>query len=57
MTNKVVQLKQIGKITFSPNKRSKNIKISVKPDTSVLVSYPYFVSNYEVATFFQKNAN
>lgn len=57
MTNKVVQLKHVGKVTFSPNKRSKNIKISVKPDKSVLVSFPYFVSNYEVATFVQKNVD
>ena len=56
MTNKVVQFNDIGKVTFFPNKRSKNIKISVKPDKSVLVSFPYFVSNYEVATFVQKNA-
>jgi predicted metal-dependent hydrolase len=57
MTNKVVQLKGIGKVTFSPNRRSKNIKVSVKPDKSVLVSFPYFVSNYEVATFVQKNSD
>ncbi|MCG6188688.1 M48 family metallopeptidase [Maribellus maritimus] len=55
MTNKVVQINDIGKVTFYPNRRSKNIKISVKPDKSVLVSFPYFVSNYEVATFVQKN--
>ena len=55
MKNKVVQIKPVGKVTFYPNKRSKNIKISVKPDKSVLVSFPYFVSNYEVATFVQKN--
>lgn len=55
MKNKVVQIKPVGKITFYPNKRSKNIKISVKPDKSVLVSFPFFVSNYEVATFVQKN--
>ncbi len=57
MTNKVVQINDIGKVTFYPNNRSKNIKISVKPDKSVLVSFPYFVSNYEVATFVQKNIN
>lgn len=56
MTNKVVHINDIGKVTFFPNKRSKNIKISVKPDKSVLVSFPYFVSNYEVANFVQKNS-
>jgi hypothetical protein len=55
MSNQVVQLKQIGNITFSKNRRSKNIKISVKPDKSVLVSYPFYVSRKEVLVFVMKN--
>ncbi len=55
MPNQVVQLKQIGNITFSKNRRSKNIKISVKPDKSVLVSYPFYVSSKEVFAFVVKN--
>lgn len=55
MTVKVVQMNRIGKVTFSRNIRSKNIKISVKPDRSVLVSYPLFVSSGEVITFLEKN--
>ena len=55
MTNKAVQLKDIGSIIFSRNRRSKSIKISVKPDKSVLVSFPYFVSSKSVIEFVQKN--
>lgn len=55
MTLKVVQLSRIGNVTFSRNRRSKNIKISVKADKTVLVSYPYFVSTREVAAFVEKN--
>jgi len=55
MSNKVVQLSRIGTVTFSRNKRSKNIKISVKPDKTVLVSFPFYVSGREVAAFVQKN--
>ena len=55
MTLKVVQLSRIGNVTFSRNRRSKNIRISVKPDKTVLVSYPFFVSTREVAAFVGKN--
>ena len=55
MSSKVVQYKNIGVITFSKNRRSKNIKISVKPDKSVLVSYPFYCTKKEVLTFVQKN--
>lgn len=55
MPGQVVQIKHIGKVTFSRNRRSKNIKLSVKPDKSVLVSYPYYVSKKEVLLFVAKN--
>lgn len=55
MASQVVQLKHIGKVTFSQNQRSKNIKLSVKPDKSVLVSFPFFVSAKEAAAFVLKN--
>ena len=42
MTAKVVQFKQIGPVTFIKNRRSKNIKISVKPDQTVRVSFPFY---------------
>jgi len=55
MTAKVVQIKQIGPVTFFKNRRSKNIKISVKPDQSVRVSFPFYVSSSEASQFVVKN--
>ena len=55
MSNKVVHFKSIGTVTFSPNRRAKNIKISVKPDKTVRVSFPFFVSAKEVTIFLLKN--
>ncbi|MCF6356392.1 MAG: M48 family metallopeptidase [Draconibacterium sp.] len=55
MSGKVVQFKNIGIVTFSKNRRSKNIKISVKPDKSVLVSFPFYCSSEEVLAFVQNN--
>ncbi|WP_163326100.1 M48 family metallopeptidase [Draconibacterium mangrovi] len=55
MASQVVQLKHIGKVTFSQNLRSKNIKLSVKPDKSVLVSFPFFIKPKEAMAFVVKN--
>lgn len=55
MTAKVVQYSQIGDVTFVKNRRSKNIKISVKPDQSVRVSYPFYVTKTEATQFLLKN--
>jgi predicted metal-dependent hydrolase len=55
MTAKVVQFQQIGPVTFVKNRRSKNIKISVKPDQSVRVSFPFYASSLEVSQFVMKN--
>ncbi len=55
MTAKVVQFNQIGAVTFVKNRRSKNIKISVKPDRSVRVSFPFYVSASEASKFVMKN--
>ncbi len=55
MPNQVVQFEHIGIVTFSRNRRSKNIKLSVKPDKSVLVSFPYYASKKEVVQFLHKN--
>ncbi len=55
MTAKVVQFAQIGTVTFRKNRRSKNIKISVKPDKSVHVSFPIYVSSRAVAAFVVEN--
>ncbi|HYQ58139.1 MAG TPA: SprT family zinc-dependent metalloprotease [Draconibacterium sp.] len=55
MASQVVHLKHIGKVTFSQNRRNKNIKLSVKPDKSVLVSFPFFISPKEAMAFVAKN--
>ena len=55
MTAKVVQFNQIGMVTFVKTRRSKNIKISVKPDRSVRVSFPFYVSSTEASQFVMKN--
>ncbi len=55
MTAKVVQFRQIGPVTFKRNRRSKNIKIRVKPDRSVHVSYPFYVSTSEASQFVVKS--
>jgi len=55
MAGKVVQFEKIGKVTFSRNRRSKSVKISVKPDKSVLVSFPFYCTSREVAAFVDKN--
>jgi predicted metal-dependent hydrolase len=55
MSGKVVQFKQIGIVSFNKNRRSKNIKISVKPDKSVLVSFPFYCTTKEALAFVHKN--
>src|SRR5210317_2155182 len=55
MPGKVVHYKTIGTVTFFKNRRSKNIKISVKPDKSVLVSFPFYCTSKEVIHFLEKN--
>lgn len=55
ITKKAVQLKGIGTVIFSKNKRSKSVKISVKSDKSVLVSFPYYASSKSIIEFIYKN--
>ena len=57
MTAKVVQFTQIGPVSFQRNRRSKNIKIRVKPDQSVHVSFPWYALSAEVVNFVNKNIN
>ena len=57
MTAKVVQFDLIGPVTFQKNRRSKNIKIRVKPDQSVHVSFPWYALSAEAVGFVSKNIN
>lgn len=51
MATRVVNMKSIGEVTFYKNRRSKKIRISVKPDKSVLVSYPGYIPEKQVLSF------
>jgi predicted metal-dependent hydrolase len=55
MTKQTVHIENIGDITFLQNRRSKTIRMSMKPNGSVLVSYPFYVSKNEVVAFVNKN--
>ncbi len=55
MASKVVYFKSIGEVTFFRNRRSKSIKITIKPDNSVLISYPFFISEKEVMGYLAEN--
>ena len=57
MATRVVFLESIGKVTLFQNRRSKSIKISVKPDKSVLVSFPYYVFEKEVLSFLDRSTS
>lgn len=57
MTAKVVQFEQIGPVLFQKNRRSKNIKIRVKPDQSVHVSFPWYALSAEAVNFVNKNVD
>lgn len=52
---KVVHLDGVGEVSFSPNHRSKNIKLRVKSDGSVWVSFPYCLSEAKVVAFVDAN--
>ncbi len=55
MASKVVYFKSIGAVTFFRNRRSKNIKISVKPDNSVLISFPFSATEKQVLKFLSES--
>jgi len=57
MATKVVYFESIGEVTFYRNRRSRRLKISVKPDKSVLVSYPMLATEKDVMSFLTKNEN
>jgi predicted metal-dependent hydrolase len=56
MIKKVVQLNSIGIVTLSQNVRSKSIRVSVKPNNSILVSFPLYVSYREAIRFTEQHA-
>ncbi len=51
MATKVVQVKSLGNVRFVQNSRSRNIRLTVKADRSILVSFPVWVTFREAAAF------
>jgi predicted metal-dependent hydrolase len=57
MALKVVMLPGVGNVTFSQNRRSTRLRLSVRPDQKILVSFPPAVTFREAAGFVQKHKN
>lgn len=57
MALKVVMLPGVGNVTFSQNRRSTRLRLSVRPDRKILVSFPPAVTFREAADFVQKHKN
>jgi len=55
MTGKIIHLPEIGNITFTPNTRSRSIRLRVKPDQTVHVTFPRYVSLQEAIRFAEKH--
>jgi predicted metal-dependent hydrolase len=53
---KVVHIQNIGNVTFSRNARSRSIRLRVKPDQTVLVSYPSYVNFKEALRFTEQHS-
>ncbi|HSH51172.1 MAG TPA: SprT family zinc-dependent metalloprotease [Bacteroidales bacterium] len=44
MAEKIIYIEGIGNVKFRKNKRSKNINISMRPGSGIMVTFPFFVS-------------
>jgi predicted metal-dependent hydrolase len=56
MIVKVVHIHNLGNVTFSQSARSRSIRLRVKPDQTVLVSYPAYVTFKEAMRFTEQHA-
>jgi predicted metal-dependent hydrolase len=56
MPVKVVHIHTLGNVTFSQTARSGSIRLRVKPDQTVLVSFPPYVSFREALRFTEQHA-
>lgn len=52
---KIVEYPEIGTVIFSKRKRNRNIRISIRSDRSVLVTFPSYVSYRKAGKFLKKN--
>jgi predicted metal-dependent hydrolase len=57
MPVKVVLLPEVGNVTFSQNLRSRRLKLSVRPNQKVLVSFPPYVTFLQATRFAEKHKN
>jgi predicted metal-dependent hydrolase len=57
MPVKVVLLPDLGNVTFSQNHRSRRMKLSVRPNQKILVSFPPFVTFSQATKFAEKHKN
>ena len=57
MSVKVVHIQNLGNVTFSQNARSRSIRLRVKPDQTILVSFPAYVSFLEAARFAEQHTD
>jgi hypothetical protein len=56
MPVKVVHIEKLGNVTFFRNRRSKSIRMSIRPGKKIMVSYPFHISFSAAADFAQKHA-
>jgi predicted metal-dependent hydrolase len=56
MPIKVVHIEPLGEVTFARTTHSKSIRMRVKPDKSIRVSFPYYVSLREAVRFAEQHA-
>jgi predicted metal-dependent hydrolase len=55
MPVKIVHLESLGNVTFSQNARSRTIRLRVKPNQEIAVSFPLYVSLREAMLFAEQH--
>ncbi len=55
MTQKVVNIDPVGEITISKNRRSRKLRMTVRPDKQVVVTIPFYSSFRDAETFARNN--
>lgn len=54
MSEKIIQVDQIGNVTFRKNRRSKNVSITIRPMTGIVVNLPSYLSYRLALTIVEK---
>jgi predicted metal-dependent hydrolase len=55
MPSRIIHIKPIGNVTFLQHSRSRNIRLSVKPNKKILVTYPVYVTFKEAVRFTEQH--